>query len=151
MPKLVAFYLKEFSVRTDETTSTLYKFVFCLCLPFLIPTFRKARLNALAIAECTNSFRQIARVLNKLTGATVGIVDYNDEYRTYYELIDSDDIDTMFTYDDTDVTPRVPYSPSFNEGVIIVLDGYKSREEVEAYMRLLAPFYVKYEIRYEGI
>lgn len=85
MPKLVAFYLREFSYDAGGNASNLYKFVFCLCLPFVSHTFRRARLIALAIAECTNSQDQITRVLEKITGAKADHISLDDSYYLSYD------------------------------------------------------------------
>ncbi len=90
MPRLVAFYLREFSGRADGEVSWLYKFIFCLCLPFVSNTFYRARLIALAIAECTESVAQIDRVLDMITasdssgGATISIERTNEDYLTVF-------------------------------------------------------------------
>lgn len=90
MPRLVAFYLREFSGRADGEVSWLYKFIFCLCLPFVSNTFYRARLIALAIAECTESVAQIDRVLDMITasdsssGATISIERTNEDYFTVF-------------------------------------------------------------------
>lgn len=98
MPKLVAYYLREFSYRRDGTTSTLYQFVFSLCLPFVSKQFRSARLAALAIAECTNSADQIKRLFNKLMGgdATLTILSHNNDF--------------LLSWDGTGAQPLFPFS-----------------------------------------
>lgn len=143
MPKLVAFYLRENSYRTDETPSYLYKFVFCLCLPFISDTFRKARLNALAIAECTNSAMQIQRLLGKLTGATVGIEDANDQFDISYD----ETVPANISYDST-TNVSLTYLPTYNSGTIFIISGYSSKSEIEAYLELLVPFYIEYRVVY---
>lgn len=90
MPRLVAFYLREFSGRADGEVSWLYKFIFCLCLPFVSNTFYRARMIALALAECTESVAQIDRVLDMITasdsssGATISIERTNEDYFTVF-------------------------------------------------------------------
>lgn len=98
MPKLVAYYLREFSYRRDGTTSTLYQFVFSLCLPFVSKRFRSARLAALAIAECTNSADQIKRLFDKLMGgdATLTILSHSDDF--------------LLSWDGTGAEPLFPFS-----------------------------------------
>lgn len=98
MPKLVAYYLREFSYRRDGTTSTLYQFVFSLCLPFVSKQFRSARLAALAIAECTNSKDQIKRLFDKLMGgdATLTILSHNNDF--------------LLSWDGTGAQPLFPFS-----------------------------------------
>lgn len=98
MPKLVAYYLREFSYRRDGTTSTLYQFVFSLCLPFVSKQFRSARLAALAIAECTNSADQIKRLFNKLMGgdAKLTILSHNNDFQ--------------LSWDGTGAEPLFPFS-----------------------------------------
>lgn len=145
MPKLVALYLREFSLRKDGETSVLFKFIFCLCLPFISRTFRKARLSALAIAECTNSQDQTVRLLEKITGVTVEIVfgysDYNVQYNGTDEVPE-------FSYDGTSDTPVIPYNLVANaEGINITLNG-ASQTEVEGYVSLLIPFYIVLHVNY---
>lgn len=98
MPKLVAYYLREFSYRRDGTTSTLYQFVFSLCLPFVSKQFRSARLAALAIAECTNSADQIKRLFDKLMGgdAKLTILSHNNDF--------------LLSWDGTGAEPLFPFS-----------------------------------------
>lgn len=98
MPKLVAYYLREFSYRRDGTTSTLYQFVFSLCLPFVSKQFRSARLAALAIAECTNSADQIKRLFDKLMGgdATLTILSHDNDFQ--------------LSWDGTGAQPLFPFS-----------------------------------------
>lgn len=98
MPKLVAYYLREFSYRRDGTTSTLYQFVFSLCLPFVSKQFRSARLAALAIAECTNSADQIKRLFDKLMGgdAKLTILSHNNDF--------------LLSWDGTGAEPLLPFS-----------------------------------------
>ena len=98
MPKLVAYYLREFSYRRDGTTSTLYQFVFSLCLPFVSKQFRSARLAALAIAECTNSADQVKRLFDKLMGgdATLTILSHNKDF--------------LLSWDGTGAQPLFPFS-----------------------------------------
>lgn len=98
MPKLVAYYLREFSYRKDGTTSTLYQFVFSLCLPFVSKQFRSARLAALAIAECTNSTDQIKRLFDKLMGgdAKLTILSHNNDFQ--------------LSWDGTGAEPLFPFS-----------------------------------------
>lgn len=150
MPKLVAHYLKEFNVRSDETVSYTYKFLFCLCLPFLSQTFRRARLIAYAIASCTNSQDQIERVLNSLTLATFSFGSVSD---AYFAAFSSGDDAPDFPYNDmanegSQSTVGVPYVEGFNEALITVQLNGESKETVEAYLNLLIPFYIKVTIRY---
>lgn len=139
MPKLVAFYLKEFSYRRDGTTSDLYWYVYCLCLPFIFPGFRRARMIALAIAECTNSRDQILRILNILTDAEFWIPTPG-EYRTQYSGSAADVPD--FGYDGTNEQPLVFYNEGTNESVLHIRLNGASRQEIEAYLELLIPFYI---------
>lgn len=139
MPKLVAFYLREFSTnQAGGSVSILYKFIFCLCLPFLSQTFREARLRALAIAECTNSADQIAKVLNKLTGATLRVESGDEDFYVSYDATGEV---SDFNYDGTDEQPLVPYEPIINFGVLYITLNGASQTDVEAYLRLLIPFY----------
>ena len=146
MPKLVAFLLREFSGRTDGSMSTLYKFVFCLCLPFVSQTFRRARLIALAIAECTNSADQISRLINAITGATMVINAYIGE--TYVSYDDTSPLQTPYSYPPTG-DPLTPYTPMANAGEIIITLNGASQSEVQAYLELLLPFYVTYTLKFE--
>lgn len=100
MPKLVAYYLREFSYRRDGTTSTLYQFVFSLCLPFVSKQFRSARLAALAIAECTNSADQIKRLFDKLMGgdAKLTILSHNNDFQLSWDGTGAEPL-SPFSYD----------------------------------------------------
>ena len=146
MPKLVAFYLREFSVRKDGTPSLLYKFIFCLCLPFFSKTFNRARLIALAIAECTNSADQIKRVLEKITGASFTFRRLTDEYLAAY---DGSNDTPDFAYGNEEDAPLVTFGFIPNYVAIDVTLNDASKSEVEAYLYLLIPFYIKTTIRYE--
>lgn len=148
MPKLVVHYLKEFSVQEDGNPSLLYKFIFCLCLPFLSKTFYRARLNALAIAECTNSQDQTLRVLTALTSASFCIVPLNNEYYAAYNGI-GDVAD--FPYDNSAEAdnPVVPYAAAVNAGLMYVTLNGASEEEVDAYLQLLIPFYIQLTVIYQ--
>lgn len=143
MPKLVAFYLREFSLRNDGETSNLYKFVFCLCLPFISETFRRARLIALAIAECTNSQDQIFRLLEKITGATVEVTSLNT-----YVYVSYDDSGPLEVPYDADDSTDVPYEPSNNYVILNVSLNGASADEVLGYLQLLIPFYVYTQINF---
>ena len=145
MPKLVAFYLREFSIRNDGKTSTLYKFVFCLCLPFISATFRRARLIALAIAECTNSQDQIVRLLEKITGATIEIDTLNSQFFMPYE---GDETATPNMPYSGSENPIMPYEPIANAGIMNITLNGASKEEVAAYLELLIPFYVSLTINF---
>lgn len=143
MPKLVAFFLREFSYRKDGTTSTLYKFVFCLCLPFVSYTFRRARLIALAIAQCTNSRDQIARLLEKITGATITYVALDESYYLSYNGTgNTADIPYNVLTD-----PIMPYSTVVNSLYMYIQLNGASETEVRQYLQLLIPFYVNANIR----
>lgn len=142
MPKLVATYLREFSCDAAGRPSALYKFIFCLCLPFVSATFRQARLNALAIAECTNSGDQIARVLKAITGADIDYVGGVEDYEVSYG-VPADGEEVMLTYDGTFNTPIVPYGDPRNVVVATVQLNGATRSDVEAYLSLLVPFYIK--------
>lgn len=141
MPKLVAFFLREFSYRKDGTTSTLYKFVFCLCLPFVSYTFRHAHLIALAIAQCTNSRDQIKRLIEKITGVKVTYVLESDSYMLPYSFTDTPEL----TYD-VSTEPIMPYEGVANSlSMYIELNG-GSETEVRKYLQLLIPFYIDVKI-----
>lgn len=142
MPKLVATYLREFSCNAEGRPSALYKFIFCLCLPFVSATFRRARLIALAIAECTDSGDQIARVLKAITGAELSYGDNGTDYEVSYGVPD-DGEEAMLTYDGTFNEPIVPYGDPTNVVVATVQLNGANRSDVEAYLSLLVPFYIK--------
>lgn len=146
MPKLVAFLLREFSGRSDGSMSTLYKFAFCLCLPFVSQTFRRARLIALAIAECTNSADQISRLINAITGATMTVNQYVDEVFVSYD--DTSPLQTPYSYPPTG-DPLIPYTPVVNAGEIVITLNGASQSEVQAYLELLLPFYVEYTLKFK--
>lgn len=139
MPKLVALYLREFSLRKDGETSVLFKFIFCLCLPFISRTFRKARLIALAIAECTNSQDQITRVLEKITGVSVEYTSLDDSYYLSYNGTGNT---PEFPYGMLS-EPLVPYIETPNQLYMYISLNGASEDEVRAYLQLLIPFYVK--------
>lgn len=139
MPKLVALYLREFSLRKDGETSVLFKFIFCLCLPFISRTFRKARLIALAIAECTNSQDQITRVLEKITGVSVEYTSLDDSYYMSYNGTGNT---PEFPYGMLS-EPLVPYIETPNQLYMYISLNGASEDEVRAYLQLLIPFYVK--------
>lgn len=138
MPKLVATYLREFSCDAEGKPSALYKFIFCLCLPFVSAAFRQARLNALAIAECTNSGDQIARVLQAITGAEMNYVGGVEDYEVSYDAVGQ----TMLSFDDTFNEPVVSYGDPRNTVVATIRLNGASRQDVESYLTLLVPFYV---------
>lgn len=168
MPKLVAYYLREFSYRRDGTTSTLYQFVFSLCLPFVSKQFRSARLAALAIAECTNSADQIKRLFDKLMGgdATLTILSHNNDFLLSWDGTGAQPL-FPFSYDMkywpsmaslayTD-DPQVPYSPSPNlvdltVTIPSIYDDAKFesvKQTAAAYLQLLIPFYIQTNINYK--
>lgn len=142
MPKLVALYLREFSLRKDGETSVLFKFIFCLCLPFISRTFRKARLIALAIAECTNSQDQITRVLEKITGVSVEYTSLDDSYYMSYNGTGNT---PEFPYGMLS-EPLVPYIETPNQLYMYISLNGASEDEVRAYLQLLIPFYVKIDL-----
>lgn len=144
MPKLVAFFLREFSYRKDGTTSTLYKFVFCLCLPFVSYTFRRARLIALAIAQCTNSRDQITRVLESITGVTVSYVSLDETYYLSYNGVGNK---AEIPYN-TLSKPLMPYSMTANSLYMYIQLNGASETEVRKYLQLLVPFYIKLEVKF---
>lgn len=139
MPKLVAFYLREFSYDAGGNASNLYKFIFCLCLPFVSRTFRRARLIALAIAECTNSQDQITRVLEKITGVSVECTSLDDSYYMSYNGTGNT---PEFPYGALS-EPLVPYVETPNQLYMHISLNGASEDEVRAYLQLLIPFYVK--------
>lgn len=141
MPKLVATYLREFSCNSTGEPSVLYKFIFCLCLPFVSATFRQARLNALAIAECTNSSDQIVRVLKALTGADMRIGANGGDYMASYNG-DGETYENGFIYNG-DSEPSVPYGDPVNLVQVEITLNDASISDVVAYLDLLVPFYVK--------
>lgn len=139
MPKLVAFYLREFSYDAGGNATNLYKFIFCLCLPFVSRTFRRARLIALAIAECTNSRDQIMRVLEKITGVSVEYTPLGDSYYMSYNGTGNT---PEFPYGMLS-EPLVPYVETPNQLYMYISLNGASEDEVRAYLQLLIPFYVK--------
>jgi hypothetical protein len=151
MPKLVAFYLKEFSYRYNVAEGTaqaapnyIYWFVFCLCLPFCSQTFRLARLRALAIAECTESADQIARVINKITGAQLTYTTLDDDCFVSYDASGMFD----FPFGVGNDSPDVPYSNWVKPVRIQIILNGATRNSVDAYLQLLLPFYNQYIITY---
>lgn len=144
MPKLVAFYLREFSYDAGGNASNLYKFIFCLCLPFVSRTFRRARLIALAIAECTNSQDQIMRVLEKITGVSVKCISLDDSYYMSYNGTDNT---PEFPYRALS-KPLAPYAETPNQLYMYISLNGASEDEVRAYLQLLIPFYVKINLAF---
>lgn len=144
MPKLVATYLREFSCNAEGRPSVLYKFILCLCLPFVSATFRRARLIALAIAECTNSGDQIKRVLQAVTGAEIEYIGGVTDYMVSYEAPE-DTEETMVSYGvpNNGVEAEVPYGDPSNVVIATVALNGATRSDVEAYLSLLVPFYIK--------
>lgn len=144
MPKLVATYLREFSCDAEGRPSALYKFIFCLCLPFVSATFRRARLTALAIAECINSGDQIARVLKAITSAEIEYIGGVTDYEVSYGIPDARG-EAMVSYgvpnDREEV--RVAYGDPSNVVIAAVALNGATRSDVEAYLSLLVPFYIK--------
>lgn len=138
MPKLVAFYLREFSYDAGGNASNLYKFIFCLCLPFVSRTFRRARLIALAIAECTNSQDQITRVLEKITGVSVEYTSLDSYYMSYNGTGNIPEFPYGMLSE-----PLVPYVETPNQLYMYISLNGASEDEVRAYLQLLIPFYVK--------
>lgn len=138
MPKLVAFYLREFSYDAGGNASNLYKFIFCLCLPFVSRTFRRARLIALAIAECTNSQDQITRVLEKITGVSVEYTSLDCYYMSYNGTGNTPEFPYGMLSE-----PLVPYVETPNQLYMYISLNGASEDEVRAYLQLLIPFYVK--------
>ena len=146
MPKLVAHYVREFSYRNTGETSTLYTFVFCLCLPFISRTFRRARLIALAIAECTNSEDQIIRVREKISVARVlSKTTYSDEYYAQYSGSVGDVPDFYYEAHDKEEA-LVPYRGEANNVRFTIKLNGATQTEIEAYLVLLIPFYVELDI-----
>jgi len=147
MPKLVAYYLKEFSVNSSSQPSNLYKFVFCLCLPFISKTFNRARMIALMISECTQSADQIGKVLNAITGADISFINFEDTFFCGYDGT-SDVPNVHYSGKFYDV-PLLPYSTIPNaSNMHVTLNGY-SQKQFESYLSLLIPFYVSIQITYE--
>lgn len=144
MPKLVAFYLKEFSVKKSGVVSTLYKFVFCLCLPFISRTFARARANYLAIASCTDSIFQIIDVIEALTGANLYQIPMGEELYSSYDGTNGDD--PFITYDDTDSKPKILYTLTTNVVILYCILNDANKQDVLDYLKLLIPFYVQLSI-----
>ena len=161
--KLVATYLREFSFKerkfevlwdsyTRRVATNLYKFVLCCCLPFVSESFRRARLIALAIAECTDSQDQIKRLVNKITGADMEVRIDDGRYFTTYQ---GGDAPVSFSFDSTADTPLVPFGGGSPSVEILVytneddeIKKQKKIDEVSALLDLLIPFYVSPKITY---
>lgn len=157
MPRLVAYYLREFSNHQDPNNSApfsnLYVFVMCCCLPFFSQTFRTARLNALAIAECTCSQKQVERLLMKLVPniETVSITKSVEEFLLAFGTLS----DAVIAYDDL-TSPLIVYTPAINDSkVIITLKGslsqaavLETKAQILGYLPLLIPFFIKYDLSF---
>lgn len=152
MPTLVAYFLREFAAtKSTGAASVIYLFTMCLCLPFVSKTFYRARLIALGIAECTNSADQIARLINHITGATIQFdTIVAEECMVVYDgtTLRSG---TSFIYDgpQTAAAATVPYSSIRNISQITIQLNGASRAEVDAYLDMLIPFYIKTERIYK--
>lgn len=151
LPRLVAYYLREFSYKPKTknwAVTDLYYFVLSLCMPFISQTFRKARLYALMIAECTNSADQIFKVMKRITGADItDNTSFNSEFMVAYDV----DTTTMLPYAWAAAetpTPNIPYETAANTTVLNIKLNGASRQYVEAYLSLLIPFYIDYTIIY---
>lgn len=125
--------------------SWLYKFCFCLCLPFVSNTFYRARMIALAIAECTESLAQIQRVLRLITNADITVTSTAGDYILPYGP-GADTADMMYSYTAGDQSTVVPYSGAADTATVLVVLNGASRTEVEAYLQLLIPFYVNINV-----
>lgn len=156
--KLVATYLREFSFKERDNLPTrcvatdLYRFVLCCCLPFVSESFRRARLIALAIAECTDSQDQIKRLVNKITGADMEVIIDDGRYFTTYK---GGDVPLSFSYNNTANAPIVPFGAGSPSVEILVYTNeddevkkQKKIDEVSALLDLLIPFYVSPKITY---
>lgn len=152
MPTLVAFYLKEFSLRSDGEISNLYKFIFCLCLPFVSNTFYKARMFALSIAECTQSKQQITLLLEKITGATITFEEYTDSFMCGMTHM-TDGSSTPIAYNiqesfGVEEDAIVTFNPVPNAGNLVVKLNSCTKEQFNSYANLLIPFYTNFKINY---
>ena len=161
--KLVATYLREFSFKerrfevlwnsyTRRIATDLYRFVLCCCLPFVSESFRRARLIALAIAECTDSQDQIKRLVNKITGADMEVIIDDGRFFTSYN---SENAPIEFSYNNTANAPIVPFGAGSSRVEILVYTNeddevkkQKKIDEVSALLDLLIPFYVSPKITY---
>lgn len=102
---------------------------------------------ALAIAECTTSRDQIARLLNKITGADVTFVDYTAEFMVGYDGTEDATV-TQLPYDGSDDVAVAPYSPVPNAGnMAVALNGY-GQDQFASYLSLLLPFYINFQVTY---
>lgn len=151
LPKLVAYYLREFSYKNTNggwMNTTLYDFVLCLCMPFISNTFRVARLRALMIAECTNSADQIFKVMRQILNVVItDVTSFNSEFMVAY---DTDTTTTLpFGFKTNHPTPVIPYNTAANTTILNIKLNGAARREVEAYLSLLVPFYIDYTIIYE--
>lgn len=151
-PKLVAHYLREFALDKEGEASLIYKFILCVVLPFVSQRFRRARLIALAIAECTQSQDQIVRVLKKIVAFETGLdeadvqidVTTGDEH-LYVSYDKSNDANQQTSYEGSEDDLGAPYAEMQNIITFTVYDE-ATLQIVNKYIALLVPFYVKYEV-----
>lgn len=151
-PKLVAYYLREFALDKEGNASIIYKFILCVVLPFVSQRFRRARLIALAIAECTQSQDQIVRVLKKIVAFETGLdeedvkidVTTGDEH-LYLSYDKSNDANQQTTYEGEEGDLLAPYAEVQNIVTFTVYDE-ATLQIVNKYITLLVPFYVKYAV-----
>jgi hypothetical protein len=78
-------------------------------------------------------------VLKAITGAEIDYVGGVEDYEVSYDSVG----ETLLTYDGTFNTPIVPYGDPRNVVIATVQLNGASRSDVEAYLSLLVPFYIK--------
>jgi len=102
---------------------------------------------ALGIAECTQSRDQIARLLNKITGADVTFVAYTGEFMVGYDGTSDGTVIQLPYRHGLDVA-IAPYIPVPNAGNMeVALNGY-GQAQFESYLSLLLPFYINFQLTY---
>lgn len=139
--KLVAMYLREFSVNSDEKPSNIYKFLLACCVPFLDKSFWSIRLRALAIANNRMSADQIVRLLQAIfpglvvLGGIIAPVEQNIKY--------TNETKNIFAFSVSTAQSQTPWSKIGNyEDLTIRLNG-NDRNGVEAIVPLLFPFWIR--------
>ena len=139
--KLVAMYLREFSVNAKTEPSNMYKFMLACCTPFLDKTLWFARLRALAIANNRMSTDQILRALKAIfpgltiSGGIISPVEQNLKF--------TNETKQIFAFSVATTGSQTPYANAANyETLTIELNG-NNRSEVEAIIPLLFPFWIQ--------
>lgn len=147
--RTVATLLREHCTARDGTVSTFYKFVFCLCLPFMSLKWYDEIAKAYVLASCTQSREQIFRVIELFTGATLS---YSRSVETHMVSMDGSAQGLRVTMDGTaDANFNVGAIPYFgvpNQEVMEIQLNGADTKEVERLLALLIPFYVNIKIVY---